>query len=67
MDNSFNARCKLANEKELSPKVMNGGKCYFNYYDIVLGDASIIVHTPMPPYIRKAYNRPNAAFVSLFR
>ena len=22
---------------------------------------------PMPPYIRKAYNRPNAAFVSLFR
>ena len=23
--------------------------------------------TPMPPYIRKAYNRPNAAFVSLFR
>ena len=22
---------------------------------------------PMPPYIRKACNRPNAAFVSLFR
>ena len=22
---------------------------------------------PMPPYIRKAYDRPNAAFVSLFR
>ena len=22
---------------------------------------------PMPPYIQKAYNRPNAAFVSLFR
>ena len=22
---------------------------------------------PMPPYIRKAYNRPNAAFVSRFR
>ena len=22
---------------------------------------------PMPPYIRKAYNRPNTAFVSLFR
>ena len=22
---------------------------------------------PRPPYIRKAYNRPNAAFVSLFR
>ena len=22
---------------------------------------------PMPPYIGKAYNRPNAAFVSLFR
>ena len=22
---------------------------------------------PMPPYIRKAYNRPNAAFISLFR
>ena len=22
---------------------------------------------PMPPYIRKAYNLPNAAFVSLFR
>ena len=22
---------------------------------------------PMPPYIRKAYNRPNGAFVNLFR
>ena len=22
---------------------------------------------PMPPYIRKAYNRPSATFVSLFR
>ena len=22
---------------------------------------------PMPPYMRKAYNRPNTAFVSLFR
>ena len=44
MDDSFYAKCKLANTEKMSHKVMNGGKCYFNYADIVIGDPNIAVY-----------------------